>query len=266
MKRILTVQDVSCVGKCSLTVALPIISAAGIETSVLPTAVLSTHTQFKGFTFCDLTNQIEPIAKHWKQEGLGFDAIYTGYLGSFEQLALIENLIADFKTDGNLIFVDPVMADAGKLYVGFDQAFADRMALFCSKADVIVPNLTEASFMLHTPYVESGYDENYIDGTLEKLIALGPKVAVLTGVSYAPDQLADKREIRLFPRPARRAVSRNGRRLFERGGRGARARQEPRRIVPNRRRLCLRGDSGDARHSDVATLRSRLRDRASWIH
>ena len=189
MKRILTVQDVSCVGKCSLTVALPIISAAGIETSVLPTAVLATHTQFKGFTFCDLTNQIEPIAKHWKQEGIVFDAIYTGYLGSFEQLALIENLIADFKTDGNLIFVDPVMADAGKLYVGFDQAFADRMALFCSKADVIVPNLTEASFMLHTPYVECGYDENYIDGTLEKLIALGPKVAVLTGVSYAPDQL-----------------------------------------------------------------------------
>lgn len=189
MKRILTVQDVSCVGKCSLTVALPIISAAQIETAVLPTAVLSTHTQFQGFTFCDLTNEIEPVAKHWKKENFTFDAIYTGYLGSFKQLALVENLINDFKTNDNLVFVDPVMADAGKLYVGFDQAFADRMALFCSKADVVVPNLTEASFMLHTPYIESGYNEKYIDDTLEKLLGLGPKIAVLTGVSYEPGQL-----------------------------------------------------------------------------
>ncbi len=189
MKRILTVQDISCVGKCSLTVALPIISAAQIETSVLPTAVLSTHTQFQGFTFCDLTQEIAPIAQHWLQEKIAFDAIYTGYLGSFEQLALVEQLIDDFKTSENLIFVDPVMADAGKLYVGFDQAFADRMALFCSKADVIVPNLTEASFMLHTPYIDSGYDEKYIDDTLEQLLQLGPKVAVLTGVSFEPGKL-----------------------------------------------------------------------------
>lgn len=189
MKRILTVQDISCVGKCSLTAALPIISAAQIETCVLPTAVLSTHTQFQGFTFCDLTQEISPIAQHWLQEKISFDAIYTGYLGSFEQLSLVEKLIEDFKTPDNLIFVDPVMGDAGKLYVGFDQPFADRMAQICSKADVIVPNLTEASFMLHTPYIEFGYDEKYIDEMLEKLLQLGPKVAVLTGISFKPGQL-----------------------------------------------------------------------------
>jgi pyridoxine kinase len=189
MKRILTIQDISCVGKCSLTVALPVISAAQIETCVLPTAVLSTHTEFKGFTFCDLTNEIDPITKHWIQEKIAFDAIYTGYLGSFEQLALVEKLIDDFKTDDNLVFIDPVMGDLGRLYVGFDQAFADRMALFCSRADVLVPNLTEASFMLHTPYIESGYDEKYIDETLEKLLDLGPKVAVLTGISFEKGQL-----------------------------------------------------------------------------
>ncbi|MBQ9813931.1 MAG: pyridoxamine kinase [Thermoguttaceae bacterium] len=189
MKRILTIQDISCVGKCSLTVALPIVSAAQIETCVLPTAVLSTHTQFQGFTFCDLTKEIAPIEAHWLKERISFDAIYTGYLGSFEQIDLVEKLIDDFKTDDNLIFVDPVMGDAGKLYVGFDQAFADRMASFCSKADVIVPNLTEASFMLHTPYVETGYDEKYIDDLLEQLLGLGAKVAVLTGVSFEKGQL-----------------------------------------------------------------------------
>jgi len=189
MKRILSIQDVSCVGKCSLTVALPVISAAQIETCVLPTAVLSTHTQFKGFTFCDLTREISPIAAHWRKEKIGFDAIYTGYLGSFKQLSLVEKLIDDFRTNDNLIFVDPVMGDAGKLYVGFDQDFADRMAKFCGKADVIVPNLTEATSMLRLPYVESGYDLAYITELLRKLVALGPKVAVLTGVSFEPGKL-----------------------------------------------------------------------------
>ena len=189
MKRILTIQDVSCVGKCSLTVALPVISAAQIETCVLPTAVLSTHTQFKGFTFCDLTREISPIAAHWRKEKIGFDAIYTGYLGSFKQTSLVEKLIDDFRTNDNLVFVDPVMGDAGKLYVGFDQEFADRMAKFCAKADVIVPNLTEATSMLRLPYVESGYDLAYITDLLHKLVALGPKVAVLTGVSFEPGKL-----------------------------------------------------------------------------
>ena len=153
MKRILTIQDISCVGKCSLTVALPIISAFGIETSILPTAVLSTHTMFKGFTFRDLTCDMEPISEHWKKENITFDALYTGYLGSFDQLDICAKMFDDYKTDNNFILVDPVMADNGKLYPGFSQEFADSMAKLCGKADIIVPNLTEASFMLHQPYV-----------------------------------------------------------------------------------------------------------------
>ena len=184
MKRIVTVQDISCVGKCSLTVALPIISAMGTEASVIPTAELSTHTAFKDFTFCDLTKEITPITEHWKSSGIGFDAIYTGYLGSFEQIELTKKLIADFKTEENLVLVDPAMADGGKLYKGFDVDFAKHMASLCAKADIIVPNLTEASFMLDIPYLDGGYDEAYIKSILVKLTDLGCKTAVLTGVSF----------------------------------------------------------------------------------
>ena len=188
MKRIITVQDISCVGKCSLTVALPIISAMGVEACVLPTAVLSTHTAFKGFTFRDLTADIQPICDHWKNEKIHFDAIYTGYLGSFEQLDLMHKLISDFGGGDTLAIVDPCMADNGKLYPGFTQEFAFAMAKLCGKADVIVPNLTEASFMLGVPYVESGYDEAYIKDMLKKLAALGAKKIVLKGIEFAQDQ------------------------------------------------------------------------------
>lgn len=189
MKRILTIQDISCVGKCSLTVALPIISAFGIETAVLPTAVLSTHTAFSGFTFRDLTDDIDPIAEHWKKEKISFDAMYTGYLGSFKQLEIVSKIFDDFKTDYGLILVDPVMGDNGKLYTGFTQEFADAMAKLCQKADVIVPNLTEASFMLREPYVASRYDEEYIKSTLKKLCKLGAKKSVLTGVNFGDGKL-----------------------------------------------------------------------------
>ena len=189
MKRILTIQDISCVGKCSLTVALPIISAFGIETSILPTAVLSTHTMFKGFTFRDLTCDMEPISEHWKKENITFDALYTGYLGSFDQLDICAKMFEDYKTDNNFILVDPVMADNGKLYPGFSQEFADSMAKLCGKADIIVPNLTEASFMLHQPYVENGYTEDYIKQKLNDLCALGSKIAILTGVSFEEGKL-----------------------------------------------------------------------------
>lgn len=189
MKRILTIQDISCVGKCSLTVALPIISAMGVEAAVMPTAVLSTHTQFDGFTFRDLTGDMLPIAKHWKNENIGFDAIYTGYLGSFEQLDIVGKIFDDFKTSETKIIIDPVMADGGKLYKGFTEEFARSMARLCSKADVIVPNLTEASFMLGTSYVGDDYDEKYIKETLAKLCALGAKTAVLTGVSLNAGKL-----------------------------------------------------------------------------
>jgi len=189
MKRIVTIQDISCVGKCSLTVALPVISACSVEAAVIPTAVLSAHTAFKGFTFCDLTNEIEPVAEHWKKESIKFDAIYTGYLGSFRQLELMTKFFDDFKTEDNIIFIDPVMGDHGALYPGFTQEFADSMARLCAKADVIVPNLTEACFMLHEEYIESGYSEEYIKSILKKLAALGCKNAVLTGVSFEEGKL-----------------------------------------------------------------------------
>ena len=184
MKRIVTVQDVSCVGKCSLTVALPVISACGVETAVIPTAVLSTHTAFPSFTFRDLTDEITPVAENWKAAGIGFDAVYTGYLGSERQIALMERFIEDFRTDSNLIFVDPAMADNGKMYAGFAPAFADSMARLCAKADIIVPNLSEACFMLHRDYMPGGYSEDDIRALLRDLTGLGAKTAVLTGVSF----------------------------------------------------------------------------------
>lgn len=183
MKRIMTVQDISCVGKCSLTVALPIISAAGVEAGVLPTAVLSTHTMFPKFTFRDLTDEITPIADTFKELNIGFDAIYTGYLGSFEQLSLVEKFILDFKKEGTTVLIDPVMADNGKLYSGFSMEFAHSMANLCSKADIIVPNLTEASFMLDIPY-NPDYDEEYIREVLKKLTGLGCPTAAMTGISF----------------------------------------------------------------------------------
>ncbi len=182
MKRILTVQDISCVGKCSLTVALPIISAAGVECGVLPTAVLSTHTMFPKFTFCDLTDEIEPITSTFSELDLDFDAIYTGYLGSFRQLELVSAMFDQFRKEDNVIVIDPVMADNGQLYRGFTEEFAEKMAQLCGKADLIIPNLTEASFMLGFEY-HPDYDEDYIRYVLKKLTGLGCKRAALTGVS-----------------------------------------------------------------------------------
>ena len=187
MRRIVTIQDVSCVGKCSLTVALPIISAMGVETAIIPTAVLSTHTMFQGFTFRDLTSDINPIMEHWKKEGFTFDAVYTGYLGSFEQIDLMHSLFAQFGKNA-LKIVDPCMADNGKLYPGFTPQFAAKMAGLCADADIIVPNLTEASFLLDIPYVQSGYDQAYIEDLLKKLAGLGAKEVVLKGIEFSHEK------------------------------------------------------------------------------
>ena len=184
--KILTVQDISCVGQCSLTVALPIISACGIETCVLPSAVLSTHTAgFSGYTFRDLTSDMPAIEAHWKKEGIAFDAIYTGYLGSTEQIDYVKSLCKSVLADGGRVIVDPAMADNGKLYPGFDEAFVEAMKGLCAKADYLVPNITEASFLTGLPY-KTEYDRAYIDTLLEALCALGAKNVILTGVSYAP--------------------------------------------------------------------------------
>ncbi|MBQ7363438.1 MAG: pyridoxamine kinase [Clostridia bacterium] len=187
MKRIMTVQDISCVGKCSLTVALPIISAAGVEAGVLPTAVLSTHTAFPKFTFCDLTEEIQPISDTFSELGIDFDAIYTGYLGSFKQLELVSDFI-DRHGKGATVVIDPVMADNGKLYSGFTPEFAASMAKLCSKADLIIPNITEASFMLGVPY-NPNYDEAYVRELLRKLAGLGCRCAALTGIGFKEDEI-----------------------------------------------------------------------------
>ncbi len=188
MKRIVTIQDISCVGKCSLTVALPIISAMGVEAAVIPTAVLSTHTMFKNFTYRDLSNDIPLIQKHWKDEKIDFDAIYTGYLGSIEQIDMLKDFFKEFKKENNFIFIDPVMGDNGKLYVGFDQEFALQMKELCKMADIIVPNLTEASYMLQKEYKQN-YTEQEIKNILIELSNLGPKQVILTGISFKDNEL-----------------------------------------------------------------------------
>ena len=184
MKRIVTIQDISCFGKCSITVALPIISAMGVECSIIPTSVLSTHTGgFTGFTFRDLSDDIPKIQEHWKKYNLKFDMIYTGYLGSPEQIDFVIDFANEFRKGESLLLVDPAMGDNGRLYTGFASDFPSHMARLCAKADIVVPNLTEASFMLGLEY-KSEYDEEYIKSVLKMLCKMGPKKAILTGVSY----------------------------------------------------------------------------------
>ena len=183
MKRILTIQDISCLGKCSITVALPIISAMGVEATILPTAVLSTHTMFPDFTVKDLTDQLIPITDHWKGQNVKFDAIYTGYLGSAEEIEIAKKIFEEFGGDDTLIFIDPVMGDNGKLYPAFDMEYAKLNAGLCGYADIIVPNLTEACFMTDTEYKED-YDKEYIEELLAKLAKLGAKKVVLTGIAF----------------------------------------------------------------------------------
>ncbi|MBR3863358.1 MAG: pyridoxamine kinase [Clostridia bacterium] len=189
-KKVLTVQDISCVGQCSLTVALPIISACGIETAILPSAVLSTHTGgFQGFTFRDLTEDIPDIVAHWEKEKITFDAIYTGYLGSKRQIDLVKEMFRRVATPDCLKVVDPAMADHGKLYYGFDMDFAHEMSTLCGEADVVLPNITEAAMMTGLPYKDKGYDETYIKALMDGILALGAKTVVLTGVCYDEAQL-----------------------------------------------------------------------------
>lgn len=183
MKRIFTVQDISCLGKCSLTVALPVISTMGVEAAIIPTAVLSTHTMFKGFTCKDLDDEILPIAEHWKKENFKFDGIYTGYLASAGQIEKVIKLINDFRGSDTLVAVDPAMADNGKLYPAFDKDFPKEMAKLCAVADVILPNITEAAFLTGEEYKEN-YSDEYVEKISEKLASSGVKLVILTGVNY----------------------------------------------------------------------------------
>jgi len=184
-KRVAAIHDISGFGRCSLSVALPIISVAGIECSVVPTAVLSTHTGgLDGFTYRDLTDDILPFACHWQRLGLGFDALYSGFLGSLKQIEILSEFFNRFRTDDNMVIVDPVMADNGMLYKTFPVDFPKEMRKLCQKADIIVPNITEAALLLDESYHEGPYTKGYISKKLKKLALLGSKKVVLTGVHF----------------------------------------------------------------------------------
>ena len=187
--KILTIQDISCYGQCSITVALPIISAFGIETAVLPSAILSTHTSgFTGYTVRDLTEDLPAINEHWEKEGIYFDAIYTGFIGSIEQFDYIMDIIESrLKPDG-LVFVDPAMADNGEFYNGFDQAFADKMGELCKKGDYVLPNTTEACYILHKPWKEEFSKEEMIE-IAEGLTSFTKKTVISKGVTHEEGKL-----------------------------------------------------------------------------
>lgn len=187
-KRILTIQDISCVGQCSMTVALPILSACGIETCILPTAVLSTHTSgFSNFTVKDLSDEFSKIIKHWKSECFAFDAVYTGYLGNPKHVEYVEDICGHLLTETGKLIVDPAMADNGKLYYGFDKTYVESMKDLCKNADILLPNLTEACLLADVPYPEK-VTEGFVKNLLLALSKCYKAEIVLTGIGFNSNQ------------------------------------------------------------------------------
>lgn len=182
-KQVLAIHDLSCVGRCSLTVALPVLSAAGLHVSVLPTALLSTHTgEFTGYTNLDLTQEMAKIYAHFQTLPLRFDGLYSGFLGSWDQLALVEDVFAHYRRADTLLLVDPVMADHGKLYATYTETLARDMGRLCRQADVIVPNLTEAAILLEASYREQPSFPQ-VEAMLRALHKrYGCRQAVITGI------------------------------------------------------------------------------------
>lgn len=188
--RIAAIHDISGVGKCSLTVALPVISASGVECACLPTALLSTHTGgFENFTFSDLSAEMLPIARHWKEEGIIFDGIYSGYLASAKQEEMLEEIIGLLANKDTKIIVDPVMADNGKYYsnLGHDMCLAFRR--LCGRAHIITPNITEAALLTDLPYMEGPHDEEYLSSLVNGLSKLCCGVIAITGVRPDRDSI-----------------------------------------------------------------------------
>ena len=189
LKRIAAIHDLSGLGKCSLTVALPVISATGVECACIPTAVLSTHTgEFTGWTFRDLSDDMLPIARHWQREGVRIDGIYSGYLASPEQAELLAQTIDCIAAPDTLVIVDPVMADNGIYYSQIDDRMCAAFRRLLSRADVITPNITEACLLTGLEYRET-HDGSYIRTLLERLLALGARTAILTGVRTEPGRV-----------------------------------------------------------------------------
>ncbi len=181
-KRIITLQDLSCFGKCSLTVAHPILSVMGLEACPVPTAVLSAHSGLAGWTYRDLTSEMIPIARHWKSLGLTFDTISVGYLGGIKQLQEASDFLQMFPNAVRII--DPAFADKGKFYAGFDREYASKMVRLCRCADVLVPNLMEAAAMLCGDPAIAGHSKADVHDMLYRLTSLGCRIAVVTGVTY----------------------------------------------------------------------------------
>lgn len=182
-KKVLTVQDISCFGQCSTTVALPILSACGVETAIMPSAILSTHTGgFSGFTFRDLTEDLPKIMEHWKKEGINFDAIYTGYLGSKRQIEIVIDLFNNLLKEDGIRIVDPAMADNGKLYTGFDEDFVKEMRNLVGTSDIVLPNMTEAALLTDSEILLDNQSGEYIMSIIYKLRDLGAKNIILKGI------------------------------------------------------------------------------------
>lgn len=184
--RIVAIHDISGFGRVSLTVVIPILNAMGFNVCPLPTAILSTHTQFPDFTFLDLTDEMKKIIASWKKQHIEFDAFYSGYLGSPEQIGIVKNFIADFKKTDDLVVVDPVLGDNGKLYTNFDERIVKEMRELIKVADVITPNLTEVSFLLDQPYRTENTDDQ-LKEILLALSAQGPPIVIITSVPVLGD-------------------------------------------------------------------------------
>ena len=181
MKRLVTIQDISCFGKCSSTVALPIISALGIETVILPTAILSTHTgEFENYTFLSLTDEMGKISTHWKDENIEFDAIYVGYIGSIQQIDIICEFIDNFRGENTIVYVDPAMADNAKLYSGISHEYVQATKKLLKKADIISPNIYEAMLLVDEE-CKSEYTHDEAKQILYSLGELCDK-SIITGV------------------------------------------------------------------------------------
>ena len=186
--RVAAIHDMSGFGRCSLTVAIPILSAMGVQCCPLPTAFLSTHTGgFEGFTFLDMTDEMPKVAAHWKQLDLGFRALYSGFLGSERQIGIVEDFIQNFRADGTIVVVDPVMGDHGKVYQTYTTAMCAGTAHLAAQADVITPNLTEAALLLGIPYEDLPAGEAGCREIVEKLSLEGRRSVVLTGAAAGED-------------------------------------------------------------------------------
>lgn len=188
-KKAAIVQDISCFGKCSTSVALPILAHKNIETAVLPTALLSAHTAFPKYTCVDLTENMKTTVSDWKELGLRFDGIFTGYMLNTEQTEITHDFIREFKKEDTFVLVDPVMGDDGKPYSLLSEKSATGLSHLCSLADVITPNLTEAAMLLGKSPKIDHYDEAYVKDCLFALKALGCGIPMITGVSFEKDKI-----------------------------------------------------------------------------